>query len=115
MQAAAMDDADAPMPAVTAVLDEPPHARAGLSSGHPMQIATVAKDVRAALQPSNLTTVDARRGVVLIRSVTVVGGRRQGWGVTDGGSSPEPAARNRPKSEHVDQRALARVSVLRVV
>jgi len=61
-----MDDADAPMPAVTAVLDEAPHACARLSSGHPVQIATVANDVRAALQLSNLATVDAGRSVVLI-------------------------------------------------
>jgi hypothetical protein len=73
MQATAVHDADASKLTVTAVLDEPSDAHAGLGSRHPVQVAPVSDGVLAALQLPDLAPVDAMRGEVLVRSVTIVG------------------------------------------
>src|SRR6266851_723603 len=93
VEAAPVHDADAPMSAVTAVVDEPPHPRARVRRRHAVQVAPVADDVLSALQFPDLAPIHTIRGEVIIWSIGVIGGRRGHWWCTDGWGRVRPPAR----------------------
>ena len=114
VQTTAVDDADAAMAAVAAVVDESPHARARLHRRLAVQVAPIRDWVLPALQLSDFAPVDARRREVVIRFIekSRSGGprllrRRQGnWPTL-----PDPPARIAWKREHVRHLARKRVGV----
>jgi len=71
MQPSAVDDADASV-AVAPVVDELLHARDGLGDGLGVQVQPAAWDVVSALDPSDLTPIDTRRDVALLRPCPIV-------------------------------------------
>jgi hypothetical protein len=114
MQPAAVHDANASMPGVPAVVDEPIHARARVRSRHAVQVAPISDGVLSALQLSDLTAVDAMRGEVLVRFIDMVASRDRGRRA-DRCSLPDTAARIRSEADDVCHRLLERVGVRRVI
>jgi hypothetical protein len=55
-----------PMPAVAAVVDEPPDARARIRGRQAVQVAPAADDVVAPFELPDLASIDAVRGEVVV-------------------------------------------------
>src|SRR6266566_3521004 len=82
VQPAAVDDADASVTPVPAVLDEPLDAGACLGSRHAVQVKAVADDVRTLLQLPDLAAVDAVRDELVFFRFLCVNGVASGRCVT---------------------------------
>src|SRR5205823_3990568 len=101
VQPAAVDDADASVAPVPAVLDEPLDAGARLGSRHAVQVAAVADDVRTLLQLPDLASVDAVRDEIVFWCASgVASGRCVTW-KTDSWSIAHAPATVRLKADHV--------------
>jgi hypothetical protein len=76
VQPAAVDNADASMTAVPAVLDKPPHVGERGISRHAVQVAAAADNVLASFELPNLPPIDAVRDEIILRCVGVYGSLR---------------------------------------
>lgn len=110
-----MHDADAPMPMMTAILDEPVHARARVRRRHAVQIAPVCGDVLSSLQLPDLSPINAWRSEALVWSINVFvrGGRSRR--LTDCRSRADAPAWIRHKTDNVRHGALECFGVGRVI
>jgi len=101
VQPAAVDDADASVAVVPAVLEEPLDAGARLGSRHAVQVAPVADDVSTLLELPDLAAVDAVRDEIVLSCVNVVASWRCVTWETDSWSIAHASARVRLKADDV--------------
>lgn len=115
VQTATVDDADAPVPTVTAPLNEMPDVHARLRHRHAVQVASIADDVLSAPQLSDLAPVNAWRCEIFVWFDDGISCGRQRTGGRDWGSAAVPPARIRLETDDVRHFARERISIGAVV